>query len=176
MRSCEGLNCSDFVNYSSSAFVSSEEEMVEYLKRIDEKMERKNYAVAAKDISEDVSLEESNILLKTLLKYSKSFFGDDLDMLELKKINEEALLVFFDVINLYTNIPHDYGIKAIKFCLEKYTEVLPERINQIFIIESLKIILQNNYFPFDDTYYRQKCGIAMGTKQPCSSEPHNGLY
>ncbi|XP_029641447.1 uncharacterized protein LOC115215981 [Octopus sinensis] len=107
-----------------------------------------------------------DILLKPLLKYIKSFIRNDLDMLEHlpKTIIEEAVLVTLDVINLYTNIPHDYGMKAIKFWLEKYPEVLLERINQTFIIESLKFILQNNYFLFDDTYYRQKCGIAMGTK------------
>ncbi|XP_029653875.1 uncharacterized protein LOC115227088, partial [Octopus sinensis] len=107
-----------------------------------------------------------DILPKPLLKYIKSFIRDDLDMQEHlpKAIKEEALLVSFDLINLYTNIPHDYGIKAIKFWLEKYSEVLPGRINQIFIIEYLKCILQNNYFLFHDAYYRQKCGIAMGTK------------
>ncbi|XP_014781979.1 uncharacterized protein LOC106877555 [Octopus bimaculoides] len=107
-----------------------------------------------------------DIILKPYLKYVKSFIRDDLDILEHlpKTTDEEALLVSFDVINLYTYIPHDYGIEAIKFWLEKHPEALPDRINQTFIIESLKFIPQNNYFIFDTTYYRQKYGIAMGTK------------
>ncbi|XP_029648356.1 uncharacterized protein LOC115222314 [Octopus sinensis] len=119
-----------------------------------------------------------DILLKPLLKYIKSFIRDDLDMLEHipKTINKEAVLVTLDIINLYTNIPHDYGMKAIKFWLEKYPEVLPERINQTFMIESLKCILQNNYFLFDDTYYRQKCGIAMDESSSCSCESNNWLF
>ncbi|XP_029648933.1 uncharacterized protein LOC115222773 [Octopus sinensis] len=79
-------------------------------------------------------------------------------------VKEGTLLVSFDVVNLYTNIPHDYGIEAITFRLEKYPEAIPGRINHSFIIEALKFILLNNFFMFDTTYYRQKCGIAMGTR------------
>lgn len=39
-----------------------------------------------------------------------------------------------------------------------------ECMNQDFIIKVLKFILQNKYFIFDDSHYRKKCGIVMGTK------------
>ncbi|XP_029648835.1 uncharacterized protein LOC115222656 [Octopus sinensis] len=39
-------------------------------------------------------------------------------------------------------------------------EHLPKTINE----EAVLVTLDNNYFLFGDTYYRQKCGIAMGTK------------
>ena len=81
-----------------------------------------------------------------------------------KTINEEAQFVSFDVANLYTSIPHNYAIEAIGLWLTKHPGALPKCINTTFIIESLKFILQNNYFIFNDAYYRQKCGIAMGTK------------
>lgn len=44
MKTCEELNCSslDTVNYSSSDFVSFEEEIVEYLKWINEVIETGN--------------------------------------------------------------------------------------------------------------------------------------
>lgn len=44
VKSCEELNCSslDTVNYSSSDFVSFEEEIVEYLKWINEVIETGN--------------------------------------------------------------------------------------------------------------------------------------
>eukprot|EP00106_Octopus_bimaculoides_P014668 XP_014782110.1 PREDICTED: uncharacterized protein LOC106877676 [Octopus bimaculoides] len=106
-----------------------------------------------------------DILLKPFLSHIKSFIRDDLDMLKHlpKTTNEEAFLVSFVVINLYTNIPHEFGIEAIKFWLEKLLEAFPNRISTTFITESLKLILINNYFLFANTYYRQKYGIAMGT-------------
>ncbi|XP_029652811.1 uncharacterized protein LOC115225978 [Octopus sinensis] len=79
-------------------------------------------------------------------------------------VKEGTLLVSFDVVNLYTNTPHDSGIEAITFWLEKYPEDISGRINHRIIIEALKFILLNNYFMFDTTYYRQKCGIAMETR------------
>ena len=68
------------------------------------------------------------------------------------------------MINLYSNIPHSYGIEAIRFWLDEHPEEIPERVNIEFIVESIKLILHNNYFMFDSTFYRQKTGIAMGTK------------
>ncbi|XP_029639540.1 uncharacterized protein LOC115214481 [Octopus sinensis] len=81
-----------------------------------------------------------------------------------KTVKEGTLLVSFDVVNLYTNIPHDYGIEATTFWLEKFPEEIPGRINHRFIIGALKFILLNNNFMFDTVYYRQKCGIAMGSQ------------
>lgn len=79
-------------------------------------------------------------------------------MLELlsKIINEEVLSVSVNVINIYTNNSHEYGIKSNQILAGRYSVVLPKRINQVFIIEALNFILQNNYFLFDDTYYRQQ--------------------
>ncbi|XP_029652808.1 uncharacterized protein LOC115225974 [Octopus sinensis] len=81
-----------------------------------------------------------------------------------KTVKEGTLLVSFDVVNLYTNTPHDYGIEAITFWLEKYPEEIPGHINHRIIIEALKFILLNNYFMFVIIYYRQKYGIAMETR------------
>lgn len=73
-------------------------------------------------------------------------------------------MVSSDVINLYTNIPHNYGTETIRFMLDKYPEQIPERMIKDFTIESIKCILQNNHFINDTTIYRQKSGITMGTK------------
>lgn len=88
-------------------------------------------AVPARVIHYLINLPD--ILLKTLLKYIKSFLLNSLDMLDHlpKVINEGALLISFHVRKFYTNIPGEYGINAIKFWLEKYPDVL-----QILIVES----------------------------------------
>ena len=81
-----------------------------------------------------------------------------------KTVNENTHIVSFDVVNLYSNIPHNYGIEAIRYWLDSFTYELPDRIDKKFIIEGLQFILENNYFMFNDKTYRQKSGTAMGTK------------
>ena len=48
--------------------------------------------------------------------------------------------------------------------MEKYPNVLNARFSQEFVLESLKIILQNNSFAFGNKHFLQTKGTAMGTK------------
>ena len=81
-----------------------------------------------------------------------------------KEIDRESTLVSFDVENLYSNIPHELGLKTISFWLNKYPKELPKRISKDFILEGIKLILENNSFCFNNTYFLQTKGTAMGTK------------
>lgn len=72
----------------------------------------------------------------------------------LRTLNEVNLLLTFDVINVYTNIKYSYGFEAVKFCLEKYPQGIPDRISHNFIIEALKFFLHNNNFLFDKCFTR----------------------
>ena len=96
----------------------------------------------------------------------KSYIKDTTDFLsKLPQLTDSnAILVSFDVENLYTNLPHKLGIEAIQFWLEKYPQELPARIDKNFILEGIKFILENNYFCLNDKYFLQKKGTAMGTK------------
>ena len=75
-------------------------------------------------------------------------------------------LVSFDVVNLYTNISHELGIEAINSWLSKYPELIHDRFTKEFILESTKLILENNTcnFYFNETMYTQVRGTAIGTK------------
>ena len=66
------------------------------------------------------------------------------------------------IINIY--IPHDLGIEAISFWLNKYPKELPNRISKEFVLDGIKLILENNSFCFNDSYFLQTKGTAMGTK------------
>ena len=81
-------------------------------------------------------------------------------------MSKDNILVSFDVVNLYSNIPHEYSLEAISYWIEKYPEALPERINKEFIIKGLKFRMENNYmyFMFDNQIYKQKKGTAIETK------------
>ena len=107
-----------------------------------------------------------DLILKPLCKEVPSFIRDDLDFLETlpASVDKEAKLITFDVINLYSNIPHDLGLEAIEFWLQNSETSIKERFNKDFIINGLKLILENNVFYFDQMYYVQIKGTAMGTK------------
>jgi hypothetical protein len=79
-------------------------------------------------------------------------------------VNPNSELISFDVVSLYTNIPHDLGISAITFWLENKRNIVQDRFSKEFILETVKIILERNVFYFDGKFYRQKRGTAMGTK------------
>ena len=95
-----------------------------------------------------------------------SYVRDDLDFLRFipETVPQNALLVSFDVTSLYTNIPHSLGIEAITYWMEKHAGLINARFPKQFIIEGLKLVLNNNHFFFDNQYFLQIKGTAMGTK------------
>ena len=107
-----------------------------------------------------------DILLKPFIEKVKSYVRDDIDFLNYipKTVPSNTLLVSFDVVNLYTKIPHELGIEAINSWLSKYPELIHKRFSKEFILESIKTILENNNFFFNETMYTQVRGTAMGTK------------
>ena len=79
-------------------------------------------------------------------------------------VPENTLLASFDVESLYSNIPRELGIEAIKYWLRKYPNDTPSRFPKNLIIEGIEFILKNNTFCFNEKKYRQTKGTAMGTK------------
>ena len=106
-----------------------------------------------------------DILLKPFIEKVKSFVRDDIDFLNYipKTLPSNTLLVSFDVVNFYTNITHELGIEAIKSWLSKYPDLIHKRFSKQFVLESIKMILENNNF-FNETMYTQVRGTAMRTK------------
>ena len=68
------------------------------------------------------------------------------------------------MVSLYTNISHDLGLKAIDRWLTNYPELIHKRFSKEFILESIKVILENNNFFFNDIMFNQVRGTAIGTK------------
>ena len=106
-----------------------------------------------------------DILLKPFLKRIKSFIRDSLDFLPKcpRDVNENTEIVTFDVISLYTSIPHEFGLEAIDYFLNKYQEDLQPRSRKEFVLESANFILKNNTLTFDSEFYLQIKGTKMGT-------------
>ena len=104
------------------------------------------------------------ILLKPFLLHVTSYVKDNLHFLSKysRENYEDTLLVTFDVVNLYTNIPHTFGLEALNYWLENHPESLHARFNKEFILECAKFILQNNNMSFNHEFYNQIKGTAVG--------------
>ena len=60
-------------------------------------------------------------LLKLFLKHVKSYIKDTIDFLNKYDRNNErnAVIATFDEFGLYTNIPHTFGLEAVRYFLIK---------------------------------------------------------
>ena len=100
-----------------------------------------------------------------MIKHVKSYVHDSLDFLNKcsRFSNQYTILATFDITSLYTNIPHEYGIEAISYWIDTYPDTINSRFPKEFIIEGLLFVLENNIFHFNDEYFQQLKGTAMGT-------------
>ena len=106
-----------------------------------------------------------DILLKPFLLHVKSYVKDNLDFLSKysRENYEDTLLVTFHVVSLYTNIPNTFGLESLDYWLENHLESLHARFNKEFVLKCAKFILQNNNPKFNNEFYNQIKGTAMGT-------------
>ncbi|XP_073404906.1 decapping and exoribonuclease protein isoform X1 [Dendrobates tinctorius] len=103
-------------------------------------------------------------ILTPLIQKSKSFILDTgaflSDIQHLQKVPQEALLVTLDVKDLYTSIPHSDGINSTARLLTS----TGMDVDQIHLcIDLLHLVLTSNFFLFQDDFYLQVRGTAMGS-------------
>ena len=74
----------------------------------------------------------------------KRFIHDSLNLLYKcsRDVHEDAEIVTFDLISLYTSIPHKFGLEAIDYFLTKYQEDLHPRFREEFDLEIANVILK----------------------------------
>ena len=103
-------------------------------------------------------------ILNPLVAHLQTFIKDEYDFLRKfpKNVPEESRILCCDVISLYTKIPTQLGLEALDYWLEKLSLLVNSRFTKAFILESVQFILENNYFQFNSTMWRQVCGTAMG--------------
>lgn len=68
----------------------------------------------------------------------------------------DTILVALDVHSLYTSIPLNLAINAVKSYIRNHKLYS-------YICKALEIVLYKNYFTFGNRFYKQNVGIAMGT-------------
>ena len=109
----------------------------------------------------------SALVDEILRKYSKlagSYIKDTshfLQEIQNIEIHSGDIIATVDVTALYTNIPHEDGIQKVKDFLKKHNAPQEE----LTLVETLlEHILKKNYFEFNNEYYLQISGTAMGTR------------
>ena len=66
-----------------------------------------------------------------------------------------------DVKSLYTVTPHNEGLLALKHFFDQRTTTEP---NTSTLLRLAELVLTLNCFSFDDQYFKQTNGVAMGTR------------
>lgn len=73
-----------------------------------------------------------------------------------------SLLLFLDVVSLYTSIPHEDIRSVVQRALGNDRNLQPP---VHFILDLVDLLLEKNYryFRFDNTFYFQTKGVSMGS-------------
>jgi hypothetical protein len=77
------------------------------------------------------------------------------------EIKSHHTLASFDIVNLYTNIPIKQTLEIIEKNLKNNPTLTTEARNELMNL--LEITLQQNYFRFNEKFYSQPDGLAMGS-------------
>ena len=103
--------------------------------------------------------------VKTLPSYLKDT-TEFLKLIETTKLPQNCILASIDVSSLYTNIPHKDGKQSVLHFLQHNPDNYsrPEQPIPEILTELIEIVLKNNVFEFNNNYYLQIQGTAMGTK------------
>ena len=106
--------------------------------------------------------------IKDTSKQHQAYLQDTPDFLRfVQSINNgpplqsNNILVTWDVVGLYNNIPHDEGLQSLE---ESLSDRKNPEIPTDFLLKLMEVILKNNLFKFHEGLYRQEIGCAMGTK------------
>ena len=108
----------------------------------------------------DYWLQPHTKLLPSYLKDTTQFVQE----IESFDIPNNSILVTVDVKSLYTNIPHYEGILACKRAFITLETLNQQQPPAEILTALLEIVLKNNTFEFNNLYFKQIHGTAMGTK------------
>ena len=81
-------------------------------------------------------------------------------------VNEDDILVSYDVTALFTNVPLDETINILvnkAFADDWFNETYGLNLQKDQLVKSLQIATTNQFFQFDGQLYEQMDGVAMGS-------------
>ena len=80
---------------------------------------------------------------------------------DLGELPENAIPCTIDVFGLYPSIPHDEGLGALRVSLDGRED---KSVSTNSLVELAELVLKNNFFEFNGSYFQQLRGTAIGTK------------
>lgn len=105
-----------------------------------------------------------NKIIKNLInfkpKYTVKNSVDLTNKLKTIDLQDNTLLASFDVTNMFSNIPNKDCLNIIK---RKFQNNNVNPIIQQEIVQLLELCMNENYFKYNDEFYKQKDGLAMGS-------------
>ena len=114
--------------------------------------------------TENVS-EFLNHHLQPVMQKGESYIKDTGDFLNkiknISTIPENPILATADMVGLYSSIPHQAGLEALREALDKRKthKVPPGKL-----VKMAEFVFKNNYFQFSHRVYQNISGTAIGTK------------
>jgi hypothetical protein len=109
--------------------------------------------------------------MKQLLHCIPTYLKDSSDLLKdleaLPQLPENARIFTADATAMYTNIDTATALEAFTFLFDHYKKEIPENFPREFFLQALEIVMNRNLFQFDDTFWLQLDGTAMGTPTAC---------
>ena len=103
--------------------------------------------------------------MKIAISPPKSHINNSYEFVEKIKnsnIPDKFVFISLDVTSLFTNIP----VELVKSSLDKRASTITKKclIPYGVLLECVEFIFDNNYFVFDQKFYKQISGIPMGDK------------
>ena len=110
----------------------------------------------------DLALKQIAQSLPSYIRDTKHFL---LQLQSLPELPSNALLFTMDVVGLYNNIPHEDGLRACRTMLDRRQNCHPPTGD---VIDLARLVLTLNCFQYEDKFYSQVHGTAMGTRMASS--------
>lgn len=84
------------------------------------------------------------------------------------KFSPTTVAVTADAESMYTNIDTTHSLLVLQRWFELHAHELPMGYPVPMILKAVRLVMFNNVFQFDDTYWLQLTGTAMGTSTACA--------
>ncbi len=108
----------------------------------------------------DVQLQKLIHLCPGYLQDSQAFLTK---LRRLGRLPPTAVILTADAVSMYTNINTTHALATLHKWLTLHKEDLPQDYPTQMVLEATKLVMTNNVFQFDDTYWLQLTGTAMGS-------------
>jgi hypothetical protein len=90
------------------------------------------------------------------------------DLRQMDPLPPSTVIIIADAVSMYTNIDTQHGISTLKAWLELHKADLPTGFPTNMVVAATELVMTYNVFQFDDTFWLQISGTAMGTPTACT--------